>query len=280
MRAIQEHVSHPNQSFRFLQLELAAFGGALHRHHQLELTWVEQGAGMRLVGDSAEPFGPGDLVLLGENVPHLWFGAPPAGQSIAVATVLQFPPELLAHAALPELHRLAPLAQRAACGLLIDGTCRDAVTVVLRQMRQASELARLAGLMQIFALLADATEQIRPLASRPSPSATGSRVERRIDRVIDWVHGHLADELDVAAAARIAHVTPAAFSRFFHREVGKTFTRYLNDLRCSQACLQLRQTAKPVALIAAECGFTSAAHFNRQFRARQGLTPREYRQRV
>ena len=75
----------------------------------------------------------------------------------------------------------------------------------------------------------------------------------------------------------MAHVTPAAFSRYFHREVGKTFTRYLNDVRCSQACVRLRQTAKPVAVVAAECGFATLSHFNRQFRLRHGVAPREFR---
>ena len=72
MRAIQEHITHPDQSFRFLRFEVDAFGGGRHRHRQLELTWVERGAGVRFVGDSAEPFADGDLVLLGANVPHTW----------------------------------------------------------------------------------------------------------------------------------------------------------------------------------------------------------------
>jgi len=95
--------------------------------------------------------------------------------------------------------------------------------------------------------------------------------------VIDWLQRHLTDELRVDDAARLAHVTPAALSRWFRREVGKTFTQYINDLRFGAACVQLRQSDRPIATIAADCGFATMSHFNRQFRLRAGMTPREYR---
>jgi AraC-like DNA-binding protein len=101
--------------------------------------------------------------------------------------------------------------------------------------------------------------------------------DRRIARVIDWVHRHYARALTVEAAARLVHISPAAFSRFFSREVGKTFTQYINDVRCSEACIRLRSSDKPVALIAQECGFDTMSHFNRQFRARTGASPLAYR---
>ena len=41
-----------------------------HPHYQLFL--VEEGTGTRFIGDSIKPFGPGDLVFLGPNLPHLW----------------------------------------------------------------------------------------------------------------------------------------------------------------------------------------------------------------
>ena len=75
MKVSKEHVTHPNQSFRLIELELAAFRGERHRHRQLELTWIEQGAGLRFVGDSVQPFESGDLVLLGPQLPHAWVSA-------------------------------------------------------------------------------------------------------------------------------------------------------------------------------------------------------------
>jgi AraC-like DNA-binding protein len=121
----------------------------------------------------------------------------------------------------------------------------------------------------------------RTLASRPPRGSlrpeSDKAESRRIDQTLDWIRRNLARDLTVAEAARIAHVTPAAFSRFFRREVGKTFTRYVNDVRCSEACLKLRLGGRPVAAVASECGYTTLSHFNRQFRLRHGLSPREFR---
>ena len=46
-----------------------------HYHPEIELTLIRKGDGIRLVGDSMQPFEDGDLILLGANVPHLWRSA-------------------------------------------------------------------------------------------------------------------------------------------------------------------------------------------------------------
>jgi AraC-like DNA-binding protein len=282
MRVSEEQVSHPDRAFRFLHFEIDAFRGERHRHRQLELTWIEAGVGLRFVGDDASPFAAGDLVLLGSNVAHSWVSSKRRGSAPpAAATVIQFAPELLSLPQLPELARLGPLAARARHGLAIVGRSHDLILEVLVRMRTASAITRLAAWIEILGLLDAHERDFRTLASSPlrgPPLPATDRPEtRRIDQTLDWIQRHLARELAVTEAARIAHVTPAAFSRFFRREVGKTFTRYVNDVRCSEACLKLRLTDRPVAAVARECGFATLSHFNRQFRLRHGMTPREFR---
>lgn len=279
MRVARERVTHPDQSFRFLRFETTGFHGAPHRHHHLELTWIEAGEGLRFVGDSAAPFEAGDLVLIGSDTPHCWVSS--RRRATSAATVVQFAPELLSHASLPELARLAPLAARASLGLSIDGACRKRVIELLGTMRDAGGLGRLAGLLQILELLAAHQRSLVPIARSSMRSDAGrpgeDRDDRRIDRVLGWIHRQMAREITVAEAARVAGVTPGAFSRFFRHEVGKTFTQYINDVRCSEAGLLLRRTDKAVTIVAQECGFATMSHFNRQFRIRHGVTPREFR---
>lgn len=280
MRVSQEHVTHPDAAFRHLLLEQRAFGGPRHRHAQAELTWVVRGHGVRFVGDSAEPFADGDLVLLGPEVPHLWAGRAAATEAPFRAHVVQFPPALLDSPLWPELRALQPLLERARRGLRIQGHAHAPVTAALVAMADADALQRLALLIQLLRALALHARSLRPLsavkASR-SAAVNGGTATRRIDRVIDWIHGHLAQELRVEDAAQVAHVSPAAFSRFFKRETGKTWSRYVNDVRCSEAGVRLRQSARPVAEIAHDCGFRTLSHFNREFAKRLGATPRDYR---
>jgi AraC-like DNA-binding protein len=279
MNIIQEHITHPHQSFRVLRLELGSFRAPRHRHHHVELTWIEDSAGLRIVGDSVQPFAPGDLVLLGPNLPHAWISARHKGRRRHVATVLQFAPEVLDATHLPELASTRALLESASRGLQVEEPARSAVTEALTRMRNSTGLSGLATLIEVLALLVQHRSDLVPLASKVMGAANSSKPEqdRRIARVIDWVHRHYARALTVEAAARLVHISPAAFSRFFSREVGKTFTQYINDVRCSEACIRLRSSDKPVALIAQECGFDTMSHFNRQFRARTGASPLAYR---
>lgn len=279
MRVTFEQVTHPHQSFRFLRFETDAFRGEPHRHRHVELTWIEAGEGMRFVGDNAQPFQAGDLVLIGSETPHCWVSTPGSGP--AVATVVQFLPELLAAPGLPELAQVAALAERAAVGLAIQSGNRPPITAQLVKLRTARGVGRLTGLMEIFELLAvneAALVQIARTPMRIARSAAGSASSaRRIDRIFGWMHREMSGALCVEDAARIARITPGAFSRYFRHEVGKTFTQYVNDLRCSEACMRLLRTDKAVAVIAAECGFATLSNFNRQFRLRVGSTPRDFR---
>ena len=282
MQVTKEHVTHPDRSLRFLRFELDAFRGARHAHRHVELTWIERGFGLRLVGDDASTFEDGDLVLIGPQVPHIWLTTGPRQRPRPAATVLQFEPTWWLQSPWPELARAAPALELAQRGLRIVGACAQEVTAALVQMRDGDDYARLAGLVTIIGSLARHPHDLKAIAAPPThdPRIRGDAIDgapRRVDRVIDWLQRHLAEDLRVDDAARLAHVTPAAFSRWFKREVGKTFTQYLNDLRFGAACVRLRQSDRPVATIAHDCGYATLSHFNRQFRLRAGVTPREFR---
>ena len=282
MRVVEEYIFHPSESLRVLHLELEAFSGAMHRHSHVELTWVEHGEGLRSIGSSVEPFLDGDMVLVGPRVPHMWSSAHQHAGRRHAATVVQFSSQLVTQAGLPELARLQPLVQAAGRGLSIGEPCRSKVVAMLRRMHDADSITRLACLIEILGCLVAHPPALRPIANTQSGPAdrkdAGMEEARRIDRVLAWIHRHFARELTVADAARMVHVTPAAFSRLFKREIGKNFTGYVNDVRCSEAQLRLLHSNKPVALVAGECGFTTTSHFNKQFLLRTGTTPRAYRQ--
>ena len=87
---------------------------------------------------------------------------------------------------------------------------------------------------------------------------------RRIDRVTEWVARDLGRKLGVSDAARLAGVSCAAFSRFFHRESGKPFSTYVNDCRCGDsAAVPTARLGSParrcVAAAAKKCKMSPAS---------------------
>lgn len=281
MNIQREAVRHPDRSLRCMHLQLGAFAGGLHRHHHAELTWVERGRGLRWVGDAVEPFGDGDLVLLGSELPHQWVSDGRRRSGSCLATVLQFAADWPARSGVPEWVPLQALLVRAAPWLVVGGGAHAAVTALLRRLPGSRAATQVALLAELLDVLNDAGTELRPISRsslRKPPG--GSSVPRRSERVIDWIRANLAQELRVEDAAAQAHVSPAAFARFFRREVGKSFTDYVNDARCSWAALRLAQTQQPVAEIAQACGYPTLSNFGEQFRRRHGCSPREFRQRL
>jgi transcriptional regulator GlxA family with amidase domain len=91
------------------------------------------------------------------------------------------------------------------------------------------------------------------------------------------VEGNFRDNVSHLQAARIARLSPTAFSRFFRQHIGKTFEDYVNEVRIGQVCVELQQSAESITEIALRCGYQNLANFNRRFQERLHLTPREYR---
>src|SRR5438045_2581438 len=102
---------------------------------------------------------------------------------------------------------------------------------------------------------------------------------RRMLRARDTMDRAFSQPLDVAAVARVAHVSPAHFSRQFRATFGETPHRYLQRRRVERAMELLRETDRPVTEICLDVGFTSLGTFSRTFRAVVGEPPSAYRAR-
>jgi AraC-like DNA-binding protein len=281
MRITREPIHHAEESLRCMHLELPLFSGGLHRHGHFELTWIERGQGLRWVGDSVEPFFDGDLVLVGSETPHLWASRSLPSAEGCAATVLQFPPDWPQRSGLPELKAVAPLLAQAAPGVEVLGATRTEVQGLLARLPGSTAQRRVAVLIEVLGCLLAGAADLRALSttlhSSPAAAFRAGPGSQRMDRVLSWIESHLADELSVDDAAAVAHVSPAAFGRFFRREVGKSFTTYVNDARCGWAALRLIQSPEPIAQIAHACGFATLSNFGEQFRRRYAMSPRDFR---
>jgi AraC-like DNA-binding protein len=102
---------------------------------------------------------------------------------------------------------------------------------------------------------------------------------RRMLRARDTMDRAYARPLDVPALARVAHVSPAHFSRQFRATFGETPHRYLQRRRVERAMELLRETDRPVTEICFDVGFASLGTFSRTFRAVIGESPSRYRAR-
>jgi AraC-like DNA-binding protein len=102
---------------------------------------------------------------------------------------------------------------------------------------------------------------------------------RRMLNARDTMDRAYAQPLDIAALARVAHISPAHFSRQFRATFGESPHRYLQRRRVERAMELLRETRRPVTEICFDVGFSSLGTFSRTFRAVLGESPSAYRAR-
>lgn len=99
----------------------------------------------------------------------------------------------------------------------------------------------------------------------------------RLKRVREWVLSNLHDSVSLEGAAEIAAMERTAFSDFFHRKVGVTFSSWVQYLRIRNALEMLRTHNFSITEVAFAVGFNELSTFQKAFKRWTSLTPREFK---
>ncbi len=274
------------QSFACRRYDSPSFTAPWHFHPEYELTLILESRGQRFVGDSIAAFTPGDLVLLGPNLPHCWLNLQPLAlpRERARSVVTQFSGDLLGSGwlDLPEMTRVGALLRgRAPRGVWFSGGAAARVAERVSRLPDLAGLDRLLELLKILDSLAGLPRRAATvLASEGFLPALNLEQAGRLERVCRFVHQNFQGPIRQTQAAALAYLSPEAFSRFFRQKTGRTFVDYVNDVRVGEACrLLIARDTLGVTEVCYICGFGNVSNFNRHFRLRHGMAPREYRRR-
>jgi AraC-like DNA-binding protein len=276
MRPKLEKITSGDTSFLSYEVRQSSFDFFWHFHPEYELTYIVSGQGKRLVGDSVEIFDPGDFVLIGPGLPHVWVSEKKTDQP-AVALVVQFGAAFAETvAAFPELAAADVLFKKAQQGLCF---------LPARQWKPERKLKIVAGLLPgnpftaLLELLQELTvKKSRTLASPQYRLLRSGNDGRRIQKVLKFVQDHYREPVTVSQAAAMLHLSDSAFCKYFKRSMGKTFSDFVNDIRITQAASLLIETDLSIAALAADCGFENISYFNRVFLRKKGIQPYKFRE--
>lgn len=268
-------------SFALREFSLPAFSSPWHFHPEYELTYIVQSRGSRFVGDHIARFGPGDLVLLGANLPHFWHNDA-VGTTFATkahSVVIQFRADCLGDEFLrrPELAGVKNLLQRSQRGIQFTGSACEDVGTLMRRMLGMSGLERLIGFLTVLQQLEGAAG--RELSSRGFVPSLDDRAAGRVNQVYQWVFAQFAGPLDHDLIARRVGMSRSALCHYFKRVTGRTLTDFIIEIRVGHARKLLIETDQSVAEIAYASGFESLSNFNHHFHDLTGVSPTEFRRR-
>ncbi len=99
----------------------------------------------------------------------------------------------------------------------------------------------------------------------------------KLVQVIGLMQDHIEDPLAPDDLARMVGVTRRQLERLFAAHLADTPIHFYSGLRLAHARTLLQQSGMGIAAIAVACGFESASHFSRSYRAAYGRSPKAER---
>lgn len=275
-------ISDSGQSFKTEEVIGPVVDCVFHVHPEFELTYVESSFGVRFIGDNIAEFSEDDLVMTGKMLPHHYLNSPHDSKGLEWSRlkVIKFSDDFAGDKlfGLAEFSDIRMMLDDATNGLVFNkGTARKVKPLIDRIF--ASENAmRVILFLELLSELA-VSEYSQLSANLVKPKAM--TMDERLRRVLDFIHSRLENNNSVSLndTAKIACMTPQAFSHYFHHSTRKKFIDYINELKISRACGLLASTNVTIIEVSFRAGFNNLSNFNRHFNRLKGLSPREFRKK-
>lgn len=252
-----------------------------HEHPELQLTFILEGFGKRIIGNDVAPFEPMDMVFIGSHVPHIWLSDPifyenRSGLLSKVITVY-IDPKIFQQMfdSVKEMGGIREMIRQASMGIQIFGETRNIIAEMLISLCSKSGFEKLDGLLQIMNLISVSSEKAL-IIKKDIRKPVGNHSDRLIT-VINFMKENLQEQITLQQIAGLACMTVPSFCRYFKNRTQKTFSEYLVELRIEHSSKLLMELDKPISDIAHSCGFISHSHFCKVFRAHMGQSPNQYK---
>ncbi|QNL48022.1 AraC family transcriptional regulator [Olivibacter sp. SDN3] len=272
------------ESFAVRHFDYDFYPTPWHFHPEYELVLVTESTGQRLIGDDISDFKPGDMALIGPNLPHVYrndmeyYAATPylRAKSIVVHfTIASFGDSFLS---LPETHKIKTLLNKSLRGLEIYGGTNEELNKRMHELVELSDFARWLKLLEMLNILAETDEY--KYISKAEVKGCNEKESERMDNVLTFVFNNFKKNISLKEVANIANMAENSFSRYFALRARRSFTKFVNEVRLSHACKLLIEDKLNILEISMECGFNNLSNFNRQFKSRYSYSPMAYRKQL
>lgn len=277
-------LSAENSFFRIRQDLLPNPMTIWHYHTELELHYVVKGRGVRFIGDNISDFSEGEMILIGENLPHVWrckeeYFKPDTNLEVELL-VAHFLPHCLGNdlLQLPEASLIPKLFERAKKGILIQGKAKDRLAKLMYAALKAENLERLFLLFSILKTLAEMEEQM-PVASANTYHYSEESDMIRFNEIYHYTMNNYRKEISLQEIASMHNMSISSFCRYFKLMTKKTFYNFIIEIRISHACRLLAEDKLSPELICVDCGFNNMSNFYRHFKRVKGMTPAAYKRK-
>ena len=256
---------------------------SLSYHDYLEFALICEGTGRFTAESRSYSVAPGDLMIIGGREFHRL----EADRDDVMKVVSAHFRQELVHAPgdsplnfeylKPFLYRGAQFSHRIARADLPEGFVLDRIGWIQREVQAGKPDYPLAVKTYLADILFVVSRHCGQTCGELAPPDRHAQDFERLLEVFSYVRKNCHEPLSLRQLARLAHMTPSYFCRFFKAQTGSTLTEYLLRLRIDLAMDFLSNSAMSVTDIAYASGFSSHSYFDRVFKRLKGMTPLEYR---
>jgi AraC-like DNA-binding protein len=257
----------------------AVFYDLLHQHEEIQLSYIVKGEGTLIVGDTINFYKSGDVLVLGENLPHVFRSDSKKNTPSQMRTVF-FTKDAFGinFFKIEELKSLQSFFNKAANGFRLISK-EGEIIKLFDAIFSAKKLDRFILFLQLLKKVNRA--KYEHLSTFVSEKKYSDNEGKRMSNVFAYTINHFHLEISLDAIAREAAMTKTAFCKYFKKRTNKTYITFLNEFRIEEACKLLqREKEWSIPEVAERSGFHNISHFNRKFKLLKGKTPSEYRKEL
>jgi len=276
--------SNNNQSISIRKCVEVQFQNPWHFHKELELVFVVKGEGTYFIGDHIGQFKIGDIILMGNNLPHMLknkisYNKIGKAQN-AEAIVIHFSEQFLGkdYLQIPEMISVLKLLNMAKRGIRVSYTISENIAHQMMEMLKQTPFQRILELLQILQKITE-EPKIKLLCSMGFIEKIQRSQNNRLNHVYEFVMNNFSRQISLVEIANIANMNKTAFCKYFKDQTTKSFIQFVTEVRINYAKRLLMEGDRYVAEIGYECGFNNISNFNRQFRKIVGETPGSFKKK-
>jgi AraC-like DNA-binding protein len=287
MKILQTEITPAHNSYiSVIERDDEYFKSPFHYHPEIELVYIRESYGKRVIGDKIDTFSAGDLVLVGSNLPHVWLSDENFHQGLenirAKSIAVYFNKEIFGEGFynLREVEKINVLFKDAARGIkILNGTRNKVIDIIEDKLVGKTGFERVLGLMEILHILSTSNDN-EFINSETYSGVVYNKDTDRLAEVFKYINTSFGTDITLNDVAKKANLTPQSFCRLFKKRMNKHFMEYLNEVRISHACRYLMDTDCSISEIAYMSGFKTVSNFNKVFKENTGYCPTSYRLRA
>lgn len=259
------------------------FNFPVHVHPECEINFITGARGaVRVVGDSVEEISDAEMVLItGSNLEHTWKNGDTSKDRDIYEVTIQFSPDLLTQGGFLDKKHFAPIRKMFQDGqngiAFSESVIRQASAIIQQILRSKDGFNSFLMFLSLLNVMAH-DDNYRVLSNSKFSSYHEFYDSRNIGVIMEYLNSNYHRKVTLEEAASLVNMSVPSFARFIRARTGFSFVNCLNNIRIGSAARMLiDEPSETIASIAYRCGFNNLSNFNRIFKSKRGITPKEFR---